>query len=796
MEPTEPRVLDTSTGLAGAYASRLLAQAGADVVRVEPAGGDPLRRWRHGGTEAAGDGALYEYLRQGQRAVRLDGTEADGPTFDPAGADIVFDSPVGDRRDALRAAVRRDPALIVVAITPYGLDGPYRDRPATDFTLQADSGALAIRGPANRPPYQLGGRTSEWLAGAYAAAAGLACWQGRRRGGPGALVDLSLCEVANTGAANFMEVFHAVQFGADAEPSGPPRVLETPSIERTADGWVGFNTNAPHQIGSFLQMLGRPDLADSGEFAMAANRIARVTEWNALVSAWTTERTTDEIVALAVAHKVPVAPVCDGRTVAELDHVIARRSLIDSPSGRFRMPRRPWRIHGEPDQDPRPDPGPAPPAPVERLARPGWRPRADPPPIDDAGPAAGRPLAGLRVLDLTSWWAGPAATGLLAAFGADVIHLESPARMDGVRMVGASFFDRPEWWELSSFFLAVNVNKRDVAIDLQSSRGHELALALVAEADVVVENATPRVLDKLGLGWEQIHATNPRAILVRLPAYGLDGPWQERPGFAQNIEQASGLAWLTGERDDQPRIQRGSCDPNGGLHAVIALFVAFGRRDRTGDGCLVEAAMFDAALAVAAEPIIEWSAYGNLLTRDGNRSPTAAPQGLYACRGDDRWLAVSIETDAQWPALAAAIDRPDLAADPTLDHESGRRDAHDRLDEALTSWAAGHDVDEAVERLVAAGVPAAPARDPRATASQPQFRARSYHEMVDHPVAGRLPVPTLPFRLDGVSRWIRTPAPLFGQHNDEVMTELLGLSDDDLEQLRADGVIADRPLGF
>ena len=147
------------------------------------------------------------------------------------------------------------------------------------------------------------------------------CWEGRRRGGPGALIDLSRCEVANTGAGNFMDVFHAVQSGFDTPPVGPPRVLETPSIERTADGWVGFNTNAPHQLEAFLRMIGRPDLADSGEFTMASSRIARVAEWNALVTGWTSEHTTDEIVALAVAHKVPVAPVCNGRTVAELDHV-------------------------------------------------------------------------------------------------------------------------------------------------------------------------------------------------------------------------------------------------------------------------------------------------------------------------------------------------------------------------------------------------------------------------------------------------------------------------------------------
>jgi crotonobetainyl-CoA:carnitine CoA-transferase CaiB-like acyl-CoA transferase len=267
-----PRVLDVSDGIAGAYAALLLAQTGADVVRVEPAAGDPLRRWRHGDEPAGDDGALYEYLRRGQQAVRLEGARLEGAGLQDdglgaTGADLIVATPAGTQRDAVRAAVAADPGLVVVAITPYGLDGPSRDRPATDFTLQADSGALAIRGWVPDPPYQLGGRTSLWLAGAFAAAATLAVWDGRRRGGPGALVDLSIAEVANNGSANFMEVFHFLQHGPGVEPSGAARVLELPSIEPTADGWVGFNTNSPHMIAGFLRMVGRPDLAETGELS-------------------------------------------------------------------------------------------------------------------------------------------------------------------------------------------------------------------------------------------------------------------------------------------------------------------------------------------------------------------------------------------------------------------------------------------------------------------------------------------------------------------------------------------------
>jgi crotonobetainyl-CoA:carnitine CoA-transferase CaiB-like acyl-CoA transferase len=412
-------------------------------------------------------------------------------------------------------------------------------------------------------------------------------------------------------------------------------------------------------------------------------------------------------------------------------------------------------------------------------------------------------LEGLRVLDLTTWWAGPAATALLSALGADVIHVEGPDRMDGARMVGASFFDKPQWWERSPFFLSANNDKRDVVLDLGTDRGRELALELVGEVDAVVENFTPRVLEKLGMGWDAIAAANPRAVLVRMPAFGLDGPWRDRPGFAQNIEQAAGLAWITGQPDDQPRIQRGPADPNGGIHAAIGLLVALDRRDRTGEGCLVEASLFDAALALAAEPIVEWGAQGVVMERTGNRSAGVAPQGVYRCAGpgDDPWLALTVASDEQWPVLAELIGHPELAHDPALASEAGRRERHDELDALLSAWAADQDIDAAAKALTDAGIPAAAARDPRLSNRHPQFRARGYQQVVDHPVAGRLPIPTLPFRLagrtgDAADPWIRRPAPTFGQHTDEVLVDLLGLGPDQIADLWDDGITADRPAGM
>lgn len=184
-----------------------------------------------------------------------------------------------------------------------------------------------------------------------------------------------------------------------------------------------------------------------------------------------------------------------------------------------------------------------------------------------------------------------------------------------------------------------------------------------------------------------------------------------------------------------------------------------------------------------------------MLGRDGNRSPRAAPQGLFACAGEDRWLAVAATTDEQWRALARVIDRTDLTEDPALATLEDRRAHHDALDDVLAGWPAGRDLDDAVDILVTAGVPAAPVRDPRLTGRHPQFRARCYQQVVEHPVTGPVSIPTQPFRLSGVDEWVRHAAPTFGQHTDEILRDLLGLSPDDLARLHDHGTIADHPVG-
>ena len=776
-ELAELVVVDLSDNLSGAYCSKLFADSGATVTRVEPPEGDPQRHAQWSGLPTEGDAPLWRFLRHGQRSVVGRAGDAHVEAL-CAAADVVIVS---------RRPEREWPGTIVVAITPYGLDGPFNDRPSTEFTIQADSGAVSIRGIRALPPIQMGGRIVEWVAGVYAGVAALAASRRSRAIGAGELIDVSVLEVANITATNFSDLFNSLGGRPEPDPDVPPRTVEIPSIEPTLDGWVGFNTNTRDQWESFCILIERPDLLETAEFAALAVRSARADEWNAMVREFTTKHPTAEIVDAAAELRIPVAPVSDGKSILELDHPRIRGVFVRDPLDEFTMPRRPYLLDGEAAPPVRPAPAvgahDAEPVP-QRVDRP-------------APPSGGvpLPLAGLRVLDLTAWWAGPSSAAMFAALGAEVIHVESTRRIDGMRTAGGMFYGRDQWWEYSAFFLAANTNKYGITLDLDRPEGRELALELVRCSDVVIENFTPRVIEAFDLDWDVVHATNPRAVMVRMPAFGLDGPWRDRPGFAQTMEQITGLAWMTGHPEDQPRIQRGPCDPNGGMHAMWSALIGLERRDRTGVGCLVEAPMFEAAINVAAEPVIEWTAHGLLVEREGNRSPYAAPQNLYACAGTEQWLALSCATDEQWRALCTVLGREDLADDPSLATLADRRREHDRLDAVVAEWAKDRDLVATVELLIAAGVPAAEARDNRRSSGHPQNLARGYCETIVHPVVGEHPTPTVPFRFASVDHWLRSPAPTIGQHNREVLGGLLGHDDTELSVLEQEGVIGTRPAG-
>jgi crotonobetainyl-CoA:carnitine CoA-transferase CaiB-like acyl-CoA transferase len=760
------RVLDRTGDIAGPYCSKLLADAGADVVRVEPAGGDPLRQWR--------SGALFDFLNASKRSV------LDAGDLETTADLLVTDAPVDAER--LWAA---NPALVVVTITPFGADGPWAGRPATEFTLQASAGSTGHRGWPESEPLAAGGRLGEWITGTYAAVGALAALRSARATGRGEVVDVAMLDCMAATMATYPSVFASFQGWPAIRGTG--RSVEVPSIEPTADGYAVFTTNSAQQFQDFCLLIGRPDMMEDAELASAVGRTKRRDEFLGAVHEHTTRRTTAELLADAALFRIPSGPVLDGSAIPAFDHFVEREVFAPDPTGRFLQPRVPYRISGLP---PRPF-GPAP-AEGEHAGQVDWVPR--PAPVSSTGEPR-LPLEGIRVVDCTAWWAGPSATQALALLGADVIKVESVTRPDLMRYTAAKPPTEARWWEWGPMFHAANAGKRGITLDLGRPEGADVFERLVATADLLVENYTPRVMDQFGLGWERLHEVNPALIMIRMPAFGLDGPWRDNTGFAQTMESISGMAWLTGFADGPPVLVRGACDPLAGMHAVIAGLLALGHRDRHGGGHLVESVMVEAALNAAAEQVIEHSVSGIALGRQGNRGPGAAPQGLYPCAGTDRWLALAVADDAHWDALRTVLGEPAWAGDPRLRTADGRRAAHDLIDDEIRSWTKDLDAGEIAELLARAGVPAGAVIPARDVVENPQIRHRGLFEPERHPLTGDHELPTLPFRFSRVPAWLRRPSPTLGEHNDEVLSEL-GLSPDEIAALREHGIIGDRPAGL
>ena len=774
------RVIDFTTDIAGPYATKLFVDVGAEVIKIEPDGGDPSRRVTAVGAELGGaDAALFQYLNGGKRSLcgALDDADVESLV---ATADLVcIDEAAHIDGAKLRA---RHPHLVVLSITPFGLEGPYAGRVANEFTVQAESGSILYRGRPTKPPVYAGGRVTDYLAGAYGAPAALAALLRARRTGVGELIDLSMNEVMAIAGSTFADL--SAHLAGRPPRTTPARSLETPSIEQAKDGFVGFNTNTAQMFQSFLLMIERPDLLDDADLATFGGR-ARRPEWPGIMAAWMREHTVDEIVELASSLRIPVAPVLDGSNILQNEHLAARGVFVEHPGG-FMQPRPPYVIDHAAPFVPQS-------APALDEARGSLAARPTPVAAQPGADPLLRPLHGLRVLDMTSWWAGPSSTHFLALMGAEVIHVESTTHPDGMRMTGY-MYGHEKWWEWGHMFAAANTDKLGVTLDISKPEGRALCVELMQWADVVAENFAPRVMENWGFDEAAVRSINPNVVYARMPAFGLSGPWRERVGFAQTMEQMA-MASITGYAEDPPLIPRGPCDPNAGMHGAFAMLVALAKREQTNTGVFVESTMIEAALNVCPQPVIEYTAYGRTMTRMGNRSPFAAPQGVYAAEGFEEWFALSIETDEQWRAFVAYLGAPAWATDPELATPVGRADAQDHLDALLGAWAASLDARATADELVALGVPAARCTDPRIVSEHPQMQARGFYETVVHPELGAYPSGGLPYRFASVDVWQHRATPTLGQHNSEVLMRICGVTADQLAALEASGTIGTRPRG-
>jgi crotonobetainyl-CoA:carnitine CoA-transferase CaiB-like acyl-CoA transferase len=761
------RVVEIATEIAGPYCTKLLVDLGGEVTKIESPTGDPLRRWgRFPGGANPDHGGLFMYLNAGKRGATLDLSRTDdvataGRLIADAHLLVEASAPGTLDRYGLDAERLEElrPGLVVVRISDFGQHGPLRDRVTTPLTMQAAAGWITARDP-DRPPVQAGARISEYVAGGYAALGALAALRGRRTDSNDLVeVDVSVFEsLLSSLPSPMLMAERARHLGLPGNMTRSPML----GIVRAADGWIGINCLTGQHWLDVCAMLGLPEYGEH-QIAIMLGSPERA-EFFEKAQPWLSERTVTEIVELSQAMRIPAAPVNDGETVLDCPQYRDRGFFVTAGdhARSFRRPGAPYRLS---------------------KTSPGGATTGDPFPAGaTADPSS--PFKGIKVLDFTTFWAGAYLTCYLGAFGAEIVKVESIQRPDGHRYSGAFPHEGERWYEHSALWQATNLNKCDITLDLGSQRGRELVRQLAAEADVVVENFSPRVIEQFGLDYESLAELNPNVIMVRMPGFGLRGPWRDYVGWALNIEQTSGMSAATGYADGPPCNLQGPADPIVGVHAGVALLAALEHRRRTGEGQLIEVAQIEVAACVAAEPVIEYSRTGVVPPREGNRR-CGCLQGVYPTAAEDAWVAVCVRDRTDWANLVDAMERPELRDVPP---------PHDEFDRLLTEWTTTRPPADIVDALQARHVPGEQLLTPDRMYDVAQLDARGYYEEFEHPITGVHRYPGWPFRITpGPARHHRFGAPTLGQHNKEILTRL-GVDDHDIAALREQRVIGEAAL--
>ncbi len=839
------RVVELATGVAGGYAGKLLADFGADVVKVEPPGGDPVRAQGPFPDDVVTDDALDTgYLEQGALHLHL-GTNKRSAVADlrteagralvrdlVGGADILLESSTPGTLEALGLGYedlrRIRPGIVVTSVTPFGQDGPYATMAGEEIVHYAMGGPMHATGIAAREPLKLAGSLIQYQCGGLAAVATVAALAVAEADGEGVHIDVSNLEtqVGTIDRRTSYLLYHSFTGRTVARAEAGTAHSSVPAgMFPTTDGYVQI-ISIPAWVPRMLEALGDDHLAARFAEPGWMSDPDLPDEVNAALFPWLFARTKAEAARDGQAVRWAVTPLNTPLDVLHDEHFAARGFWVDvdhpvtgghrQPGAPFRMDdgwalRRPAPLLGQHQAEIEADAAAAaaataataehPPAPAVAAHRPGSQGRR-------------LPLDGIRVLDLTVVWAGPFATMLLADLGAEVIRVDNPwifptatrgsvprpprALVPEMGPLSSYPDDDPgaRPWNRHSMFSAHSRGKLGATLDLRRADGVEAFLQLVERSDVVVENNSARVLDQLGLGWDVLSARNPRIIAVRMPPMGLSGPYRDWLGFGAHFEALCGLTSLRGYTDLDPSSTGPvfHMDPATGAAGALATLLALRRRERSGRGCLVELPQSENLIQHIGEFMIDADRTGRVHGPGGNRHPTRAPQGCYPCAAPDgtpgpaadRWAVISVGDDAQWAGLGRALGQPAWAGDDRFATAAGRRAHHDELDALVASVTTTMQPYDVFHRCQAEGVAAAPVLDEPGCYAEPHLAARGAFRDNGSVDLGTHRFPGHLWRWDGPElRW--GPLSRLGADNEHVMRDVLGVDDEGWQRLDAAG---------
>ncbi len=810
------RVLDLG-GPSAQFATRLLGDLGADVIKIEPPGGDPLRSQPPfaNGEPGLNRSIPFTAANHNKRSIVLDLETGEGRESMrklAATADVLvesFDRTHLDDRDLGYADLSRsNPRLIHAAVSPYGRFGPRRDYVGTELTLQAMNGVMYIHGDGEARPCMVPAEQLYNVAGFHTVVGVMAAVRARRQTGRGQQVDVSMQDVGLWQLMMVLGEYSYSQFlrrRVGAAPSNPGVSI----FESRDGGYVQTSTYMDRHYTRLAEWLDSP--AVTAELILdPAWRRENIDLIDAIMVDFIAQRDRDDFVAEAQQRGIPSTPILKVSEFVNHPQPNSRGWFSDfehpeigqyrTAGAPYRMSKTPWRVRrpapllGEHTDEILSEMRPAVPAgaqdsPSSQRQSPlppnGGGLAQNPLPLIGGGLGWGgnstqstKPLDGIRVVDFTQAVAGPVSTSFLAFLGADVIKVETSAHPQARRP------DAPGFAEL-------NRNKRSVTIDAQNPEGLEVALRLAAQSDVVIDNWRAGVMDRMGLGYDKLREVKPDIITVQMPGLGLVGPSHHFTTYGQQIFGFCGLGHIWGHADSimTTRPKLGYTDYIAASATVGAVLTALEHRAVSGQGQFIEVAQLEALASSLGAIYMDFSINGVDAEAHGNNSERFAPHEVYACQGHDAWCAIVCRDDDDWRRLVIAMESPEWAQDSRWDTLQGRVAGKGELDRRIGEWTATLNPQQVFDRLQRIGVPAGMDQGPDKLVWDPHLRERHSVVTVQPPAPWAhippLTHPALSARLSETPAECDTPAPTEGQHNDDIFRNILALTDDEIERLTA-----------
>jgi crotonobetainyl-CoA:carnitine CoA-transferase CaiB-like acyl-CoA transferase len=764
----------------GEMCGRLLADLGAEVIRVEPPGGAASRRI----APFHGDTSLYFTVRNlGKKSVTLDTEMGDGRRrLDDLldAADVWIESHRSDDLDR-REVLERHPGLVITSITAFGLTGPYRGYAATDAVLVAMSGLLFRSGLPGKPPLLPPGAIAYDIAGTTAAFATVAALWDRAKTGRGQHLDVSVMEAAaqtsDWGLPNFSAMKARGGSYYEIRTGSAPVYTMYPC----ADGYVRLIIVHPAHWRAMRAWLGEPEVLQPDHFDHLFGRMSIQHDiLDPIFAEFFKDKTKFELAREAQRRGLAMTPVLSPDEVLAADHFAARKTfreaeVADGVKGRvadgfFILDGRRLGFAGH---------APA----VGENDRETFAPIAKVAPIADAAQRR-FPFNGLRVLDFGIGGVGVEAGRLLAEYGADVIKIETRAHPDFIRAIYGT--------EMNPAFASSSRCKRSFGINLRTERGLELIKRLIAVADVVIENSATGTIEKLGLGYEQMREINPRIVLASSQLMGSTGPWKDWIGFGPNSRTAGGMTYLWNFPEGGMPPGSGAIHPDhlAGRMLALGAIASLLTRERRGGGHL-EVAQVEVIIGLLADLMLKAAVAPGSDGPRGNHNPRCAPWGVYPCAGNERWCVITIRDDDDWRRFRSAIGDPEWARAREYETSLGRIEARAEIDRRVIEWTTARTDREVTDILQSAGVPAGFMMYASDMPTDPHLIARDYLQQVEQPGVGEMIFEGPAFHATSIPEPIVAPAPALGEHTREICRTILSMPDADVSKLIAEGVLED-----